>query len=986
MRLIDVHTFLGHEFFGEDIPQYAILSHTWDNGEVLFDDLVHERYTNKPGFEKLRYFSQQAAQDGLQYIWMDSCCIDKRSSAELTEAVNSMYRWYRNARACYVYLADVSKSTERQDDNQWISVTSPLKRMSEENKLPDETWKLQFQSAKWFKRGWTLQELIAPESVLFFSKEWLFLGDKRSLEDEIQKITGIDGAALRGRSLTVYTVEERMSWAEKRETTRLEDAAYCLLGIFDVNIPLIYGEGEAKAFRRLAEEIAKTTRGYKFVDINKRAPGLEVGRGIGIKLVQYLAREPSDYDDDRNQTNTNENPADIVDSSPGKKSEPNLLNRIKGNLGLEEDNRNNDDNDDDDDDDGGDGDRDRIEKPSSRLAESQLRILHLEPGVIGDRLIGRVEEFGFSDAPPYYALSYPWGQEPDLHPIFLSKKSKLIRSNLFYALQRIRLRSGPINIWIDSICINQQDELERNSQVRQMADIYQNAVGVLIWLGEEDSTSKLAMDLIDTIVQRDYSWRGPWWEDYGFVALAQILERPWFRRRWVIQEAAMSSNSTVYCGDRQVHMSTFAMAVNLVRARLSTTTPSDIQINQASPVAFLANFRDSPAVRLLDTIEGAFRRSDEGLILHRRLSLETLVDLARFSDTSDHRDTIYSLLSLARDATALRVDPDYSKTVLDVYSDFICHCINSSGSLDIICRPWAPIISRNRTALGHKLDESDSLPLPSWIATRDRLPFGDPSLRLTQRLHGNPLVGSSQKRVYNCHFGTEPRARIGRNLHDKWDGSLHVTGFVLGKVAKRSMRMANAMITKECLQLLGSVTQNLSPRPFSVPDVMWRTICADRDDKGDPAPPFYRSAMTHLLQLSSEVPDGLNSTNILDNLSSIDVEELLDADLNDHVRTFLEIVRDVIWNRKTFQTHPEMGIDGIKRPFVGLIPQSAKIGDRVCIIYGCSVPVVLRKKVQPMGCWQLIGDAYVDGIMDGELIQFAPPHGGESALMEFELR
>jgi hypothetical protein len=208
------------------------------------------------------------------------------------------------------------------------------------------------------------------------------------------------------------------------------------------------------------------------------------------------------------------------------------------------------------------------------------------------------------------------------------------------------------------------------------------------------------------------------------------------------------------------------MAINLVRARLSTTTPPDVQTNQNSPIAFLANFRDSPAVRLLDTIEGAFQRSDEGAIVHRRLSLETLVDLARFSDTSDHRDTVYSLLSLARDATVLSissqvdviVDPDYSKTVLDVYSDFILHCIHHLGSLDILLRPWAPLLARTHVVRDVNLNELHSRPLPSWIATRDRLPFGEPSLRLTQRLHGNTLVGSSQKRVYNSHFSSKPEA------------------------------------------------------------------------------------------------------------------------------------------------------------------------------------------------------------------------------------
>jgi hypothetical protein len=146
--------------------------------------------------------------------------------------------------------------------------------------------------------------------------------------------------------------------------------------------------------------------------------------------------------------------------------------------------------------------------------------------------------------------------------------------------------------------------------------------------------------------------------------------------------------------------------------------------------------------------------------------------------------------------------------------------------------------------------------------------------------------------------------------------------------------------------------------------------------------------MSHLLQLSCEAAASVDSTNLIDNFSSINIEELLDTDLNNYVRTFLEIVKGVIWNRRTFQTYPKMETNGSKRPFVGLIPQAAKVGDKVCIVYGCSVPVVLQKTGRPNGthCWQLIGDAYVNGIMDGELIQFAPLFKIKSAEIEFELR
>jgi hypothetical protein len=166
------------------------------------------------------------------------CCIDKSSSTELTEAINSMFRWYKNASKCYVYLSDVSKSGHATDVQ-----SSPA------------TWEAAFRKSRWFRRGWTLQELIAPASVEFFSREGNRLGSKRSLEQHIHDITGIPIRALRGEFLKGFEVEERLSWAKHRETKRQEDKAYSLLGIFDIQMPLLYGEGREKALVRLRKEI-----------------------------------------------------------------------------------------------------------------------------------------------------------------------------------------------------------------------------------------------------------------------------------------------------------------------------------------------------------------------------------------------------------------------------------------------------------------------------------------------------------------------------------------------------------------------------------------------------------------------------------------------------------------------------------------------------------------------------------------------------------
>lgn len=183
--------------------------------------------------EKIRGACAMARREGYEYIWVDSSCINKESSSELSEAINSMYDWYGRAQVCLVFLSDVPK-----DDD--VSARDSA-----------------FRRSRWFKRGWTLQELIAPGRVLFFSSEWTFLGTKVTLLDVIYDITRIDGdVLLHTKSLDEASVAQRMSWASTRKTTRVEDEAYSLLGIFGINMPTLYGEG-AHAFRRLQEEILR---------------------------------------------------------------------------------------------------------------------------------------------------------------------------------------------------------------------------------------------------------------------------------------------------------------------------------------------------------------------------------------------------------------------------------------------------------------------------------------------------------------------------------------------------------------------------------------------------------------------------------------------------------------------------------------------------------------------------------------------------------
>ena len=233
--------------------KYAILSHRWgpDNDELTFQDIIDGAGSEKGGYKKLKHCCDRAKEDTMDYVWIDTCCIDKSSSAELSESLNSMYVWYEKATICYAYLSDVLEDTD-------------------------------FEKSNWFSRGWTLQELIAPSKMRFYNCKWSELGTKQELSHRIRKITGIDeGVLAHGDNPQTLSIAKRMSWASKRETKRVEDVAYSLLGLFGVSMPMLYGEG-GTAFIRLQEEILKRSDDHSLFAWSGSNRGL-------------LARSPADF-------------------------------------------------------------------------------------------------------------------------------------------------------------------------------------------------------------------------------------------------------------------------------------------------------------------------------------------------------------------------------------------------------------------------------------------------------------------------------------------------------------------------------------------------------------------------------------------------------------------------------------------------------------------------------------------------------------------
>ncbi|KAI7291573.1 hypothetical protein KC343_g104 [Hortaea werneckii] len=231
----------------DDIPPYAILSHTWDSNEeeVTYKDLVDGTAKAKSGYRKILFCQERASHDGQTYSWVDTCCIDKTNHVELNTALTSMFDWYAKATKCYVYLSDVERG---------LFGTA---------KGCNVDWRSQFRNCGWLTRGWTLQELLAPRVVEFYDQTGTLLGDKTSLEEDICEVTGIPVAALQGRPLTSYSIEERLAWQRNRRTKKPEDVAYSLSGICGVSMILVYGEGRDRAMARLRKEIDDFFQGPK---------------------------------------------------------------------------------------------------------------------------------------------------------------------------------------------------------------------------------------------------------------------------------------------------------------------------------------------------------------------------------------------------------------------------------------------------------------------------------------------------------------------------------------------------------------------------------------------------------------------------------------------------------------------------------------------------------------------------------------------------
>jgi len=587
----------------------------------------------------------------------------------------------------------------------------------------------------------------------------------------------------------------------------------------------------------------------------------------------------------------------------------------------------------------------RNEYSYKALLEDETRMLVLLPGEKDEIIQCRLLTLS-TKAPKvsYEALSYCWGdirtskeiriqclktQGPKRSLRDFVRAKRFIPANLHSALLHLRDSSFPIYLWVDNLCINMNDSRERAHQVSKIGQIYQQANNVCVWLGESDDSSKLALEFIPRILNlssldnevRDGAKLNSW------RALRDLMSRKWFSRRWVIQEIAFAKNSTIHCGDDIIHWADFADAVGLFVSRMNEIKQlSHQQRSDGYPAAGWSRF----AERIVEYNQSLIQRSDNGGQFEPTFDLETLLWTFKDFDCTDARDRVNSLLALARDVPPLEYNNagsisslDYQADITDVIQRCVMHCVNVSKSLDIICRPWAPIVSKI---------------LPSWIATVAGSAFGVLEDGSFGRKNGDSLVGSPNRETYN--------ASAGRSLVDLdfSRGIMLVRGLNVDTIGACLPRASGGIVWREALHMAGWNEQ--SDKFYSVPEKLWRTLVADRSPDGSPPKSWYQRACLYTLAQTS-------SSGVLD------TSALIKSGGPSIMVEFLERVQSVVWNRKFFTTSTGK--------FFGLGPDGLQNGDVIAVLYGCSVPVVLRAAEHKMH-YKLVGECYIHGLMDGQAV------------------
>jgi hypothetical protein len=493
---------------------------------------------------------------------------------------------------------------------------------------------------------------------------------------------------------------------------------------------------------------------------------------------------------------------------------------------------------------------------------------------------------------------------------------------------------GPKNrrLWADALCINQSNDVERSEQVAKMGWIYQHAANVLIFLGGAPPRNSGADEYINRMLTFVVEKKGKSKREKELRAVSALLTRPWFSRRWVVQEVALARKATVIIPgftsvavyNWEMPWVDFADAVTLFSRRraemVKHLTPDD---------AFgFGEIHALGAASLVDITNNLHRKDSGGRILERLLDLESLLTKIPMFEVTQIHDAVYAVLGLAKDTQSGLSDSkppihiDYNTSHAILFASVVRFIIAQSNSLDILCRPWAP----------------SSSDLPSWIATVVTYPYARRPDGQYHRQYANTLVGSpsAKGKFYNASRELYRQSEE----HPVTDGTferLVVTGVEFDQILSVGGKAINGNAPADWIIMAGWKNVN-----DECPPDFWRTVVADRGPDGENAPSWYRRACQHVYRKICNV--------------DLDTSKMITTSLSDDA-DFLRRMQSIIWGRRFFKTH---------RGQPGLGPPGCKKDDIVAILCGCSVPVILRRVAEDQS-YKLVGECYLQGCMDGDI-------------------
>lgn len=503
-----------------------------------------------------------------------------------------------------------------------------------------------------------------------------------------------------------------------------------------------------------------------------------------------------------------------------------------------------------------------------------------------------------------------------------------VTENLQAALLRLQRSSGDRVLWVDAVCINQQDVKERNEQVRKMDVIYGLAKEVCIWLGDQSMLGGSARAMVAKILDLSTFEKNAKEATHdhvyymGWATFVEYMSLPWFTRRWIIQEIVLARKATLYCGDFTVDWDCFADAVSLFATNETLSRFWDP--------------RTIPATALVSASKNLCRRFGPGRIRVENLkTMDVLVSTLTSFHATDPRDTVFAVLALAkgRGSTGIFLNMvDYNHTVLDVFTNFIAYLIDTFAALDMICIPWAPNIEG----------------LPSWVCQVSQSAFSTEHFATNYnrpgRQNADSLVGPLGRKNYSASGDRKADAKLVVKLVQE-KGSiqtcLSAKGFHLLNITEIGAVCKRGMIPKSWLRdfVPDYGPDNFHNKPFW--EDFWKTLVAGRGLDGLPPPNWFSRACRFIIDYDES--DYIDTGNMIFNGPSSVVAK------------YLERIQKVVWNRRFGNTHVNYSC---------MLPAEAEVGDKICIIFRCSVPVVLRS--YPSGMYRLIGQCYVEGLMDGE--------------------